>query len=388
MGELFEALARNGFGLAKTRAELLFFRQIDYVLCSPVSWRDVVRLVRLLTVGGPGEVPPIDPKTVKRLADDAAGDHPKAGSFTRSALRRPALAVALLATLPMGETSQPLLTFAASLAAELPEALKVKAALKSWVDDVARSLDIVPPAAKPAAGAVVKAACFSVALFPLEDANTFEVRAWRWNGTRSEPKSQPTEVTPTDNRKSLAEVARFVNDYAGRDESQRVEVELFVPTGPLAEGLAAWEVNVTEDSVLRIDEQYSVTLRSWDRSFGRSREFNQPARMAWHKRWKLCPDRGHKVCETHLAELYDTGHYDLRTMVREHRLKGPVTVAVSLDTPRSGGEVDRPPGARVLHNLLVAGMPIAVWPEPGSVGGASGPGSRQTPRVRPGQSPR
>ena len=365
LGELFEALARDGVGLARTEAEARFFRLIDYLLCSPISWRDVVRLVRLLTVSNPGEEPPVDPKTVKRLADDAAGDHPEAGSFTRSALLRPALAVTLMATLPMGESSQPLLTFAAHLAAEVSGPLKVD--LKTWVYDVAGSLDVDPPAVEPAADAGVKAACLSVALFPLEDPDTFEVRAWRRDSTRTAPETKPREVTPADNRKSLAEVARFVNDCAGRDESLMVEVGLFVPTRLLADGLAAWEVNVTEDSVLRIDEQYPVILRSWDRSFGRSRDFDQPARMAWHKRWKLCPHRGQKLCEAHLAELYDPCHYNLRTMVREHRQKGPVTVAASLAAPRAGGEVDRAQAARVLHNLLVAGMPIAVWPEPVSV---------------------
>jgi hypothetical protein len=365
LGELFEALAREGFGLSGTEAEMRFFRRLDYLLWTFVSWRDVVRLVRLLTVRRRGEGS-LDPKTIKRLADDAAGDHPEAESFTLSALRRPALAVRLLATLPMVNSSHPLLTFAARLSAEVPEPLR--AALNAWVEDVACSLSIAPPAVASAAYAAAKSAFLSVALFPLEDASTFEVRAWQWGITRTEPASRPREVTPADNRKSLAEVARFVNDCAGREESLMVEVELFVPTRLLAEGLATWEVNVTEDSVLRIDEQYPVILRSWDRSFGRSRDFNQPARVAWYKRWALCPDLGQKVCETHLAELFDPCHYDLRTMVREHRLKGPITVAATLAAPRAGGEVDRAQAARVLHNLLVAGMPIAVWPEPNSVG--------------------
>jgi hypothetical protein len=373
LGELFEALARDGLGLTGMEA-VRFFRQLDAVLWSSVSWRDVVRLIGVLT-GHRLE-------SVGRWAAEVAWAHPASATddrFRLPALLRPALAAALLAQLPPppSDPSLPLLTFAARLAETAPG--EAKSALEAWVEEVSRSLGLGGPAAAPAAPAVARSTCFSVALFPLEgeDAGKFEVRAWRKDATQPQPK----ELTEADNRKTLAEAAQFVDDCAGRIPLPEVDVELFVPTAVLAEGLAPWEVNVTADSVLRIDEQYPVILRSWDRSFGRSRDFNQPARMAWQKRWGQCPKRGEKACAGHLADLYDTPHFDLRTMVREHRLKGPVTVAAALAAPRPGGAVDRAQAARVLHNLLVAGMPIAIWPEAGSAGGAALPDIRDKLRA-------
>jgi hypothetical protein len=362
LGELFEALARDGFGLAGTAEETEFFDRIDAVLPPAIqSWRDLVRLIRAL-VGH-------KPEAVERWATEAAIGHPAVAEddrFTLSALRRPALAAALLAQLPRRDNSLPLVTFAARLADHVPD--PPQAALKAWVTELGHSLGVGVPAVVAAAPAAPRSTCFSVVLFPLkEDAGKFEVRAWRRDDTHPEPK----EITEADNQQTLAKVARFVNDRAGHDIAPKVEVELFVPTAVLAEGLAPWEVNVTEESVMRIDERYPVTLRSWDRSFGRSRDFDQPARMAWHKRWGQCPLPGHKADGEHLADLYDDADYDLRTMVGKHRKKGPVTVAAALAAPRPGAAIDPAQVVRVLHNLLVAGMPIAVWPEAGSVGGAS-----------------
>jgi hypothetical protein len=362
LGELFEALARDGFGRTGTEPERQFFRRVDAVLWSSVSWRDVVRLIRVLADHRP--------EAVGRWAAEVALAHPAADDrFRLPALRRPALAAALLAQLPPRDQSYPLLTFATGLADSAPDA--AKSALEAWVNEVSRSLGVDVPAVAPAAPGVARSTGFSVALFPPEgeDAGKFDVRAWRQDDTQT----QPTGITPADNPKTLAQVAQFVNDCARHVPSPAVEVELFVPTAVLAEGLATWEVNVTADSVLRIDEQYPVILRSWDRSFGDSPDFDQPARMAWQKRWGQCPLPGQRADAVHLDELYDTPHFDLRRMVYEHRRMGPVTVAAALSAPRPGGAVDPARAARVLHNLLVAGMPIAIWPEAGSVGGAALP---------------
>jgi hypothetical protein len=227
-----------------------------------------------------------------------------------------------------------------------------RASLQAWVDEVAGRLNVRVSTPPPERQPVVESVRLRlmVAVEPLlYDADRYEVRTWRdWGGGVSD--------TPPENKLRVEGIADLINKKVN-DTPGPKEVELFLPINLLAEGVGSWRVQVGPRIRTPIDARLPVKLRSWDRVYNRDTKagFDELVVEEWKAVWRKLPGPmevlGAKHCVTHDGVALPDAYLD----------PPPVCIAASL-------------ARETLHDLLLVGVPIALWPIPGD-GGREGPSS-------------
>jgi hypothetical protein len=185
-----------------------------------------------------------------------------------------------------------------------------------------------------------------VTVVPLHyDVDRYEVRIWReWGGGASD--------TPPQNKLRVEGIAELINEKV-RNALGPKEVELFLPLNLLAEGVGGWRVQVGPRSRWPIDARLPVKLRSWDRVYNRDTTvgFDEIVVDEWKALWQKLPGAQELLNATHcvmLGGIRDDGV----APVEACQDLPPVGIAASLSQD-------------TLHDFLVSGMPIALWPVPG-----------------------
>ena len=349
VGGFLEALARIETISSLDRYKQDILDALGQLHFSPVPWKDVWNLVRILR--GLDGRQAIDPRVFYEEARRFCEQEDALENITIKALRDPALAVGHFAQ-NLCEPNR-LLSFVAVLASR--SAPEISERLDAWVDRVAKDQGVVVPT--PAQAGDEPGFLMMVADPYGSPAGSFKVDTWRFRGDRAGDNLDGTQ-------RSRDELAELVDNQLV-DTLEPLWAELFLPVELLAEGLSGWGVEVAPGDTMAIDERYPIRLRSWDRIGMRRKYFKPLVLNDWQARWKKRPRAG-SPADCHCVGLYKPDDYRAQGFVGRYREGGPVCLAASLAPPEASGEIEKP--MNVLISLLVAGTPILVWPEAGSTG--------------------
>lgn len=243
----------------------------------------------------------------------------------------------------------PLLSFAADLAAQSEPGIRER--LEAWVGRVATAQGVLVP--KPPTAVSGPEFLMFVAEPYDQKSEKFKADAWHFHGAE-----HGDNLDGAMRRRD--ELAELVNNHLGTSVKE-LWAELFLPVELLVEGLSGWNVNVAPGDSMSIDECYPVRLRSWDRIFMRGRYFRPAVFRDWLARWAKRPITGAQPTDRDLVEVYEPDHYISDGMVRRHRDGGAICLIASLAPSAASGGIEK--ARNLLTSLLVAGTPIAVWPE-------------------------
>lgn len=263
--QLFDAFDRFDEIRTDPKLDTHVFEALDRAYPQPISWSEVAHLRRLL----------FDPKLPggRSVLDIAAfvgvaavfihslGSTRPLDDFPSSALSRPGAVVAYLAPHPVPQSSAPaLLHFVKAVESLAPKTSRPQ--LTQWVVDVARRLGVEAPAggAVNIGGVTNEPTRLVVCLEPdLYVPDDWSIDAWLVRRGFS-------TTSVCDHRKMrCSEVVELINKKLRNLPNGKSEVELFLPLGKLAEGVAGWDVKVYRNQKIGIDARFPVQLRCLDR---------------------------------------------------------------------------------------------------------------------------
>jgi hypothetical protein len=209
-----------------------------------------------------------------------------------------------------------------------------------------------------------------VTVQPLDNrGGVYGVRCWLARGGDVPGRA----ITPSKDELTPAEIAALIGERLRQEPGTR-EVELFLPDELLAEGLECWAPagDPGPARALRprsVDAQFPVKLRSWYRYESRDDDSDASRRFlpAWRARWEGLPGPLVELTGAHIVGLAGADDYD---ELRRGRHDGapPVCLAASLLPPGAPAEST---AREVVHDLLLSGTPIALWPAGGPAVGAT-----------------
>ena len=185
----------------------------------------------------------------------------------------------------------------------------------------------------------------------------FGVRTWLKRGDDDPGVAD----TPARNQLKVAEIAALI-DRTLSGQIGPWEVELFLPTDMLADGVGRWRVAFGPVGTCAIDARFPVKLRARERVFGPS-DGSEPATgmtQAWRSRFAKLPAPGAALAKEHIVGLCRPEDY-LDELADTHAVAAPVCAA-SLTPP--GRQADPAAARATLDALLRAGTPVALWPTP------------------------
>ena len=364
------------------------FATLDDVELLPVHWEQVARLRRLIAAAAA-----IDPQVVDQALDrcvrreERLSQSPAVGQSRRHGLG--AFLLHLASITHESEYRPALVDLAGDLVEGVPNLREVVPvwsqvinlermgptlagdAAESVLDRIAKGRRFVeahlqtiragsalpkfPPAIPPVPVAGLPALRLMVDVAPLEfgDADRFEVRTWLQRGD-GDP---GTSDTPVENRLKIEDIAALI-EHTLSNQSGPGEVELFLPTSLLAEGVGRWRVPIGPDWIVPLDAGFPVKLRARERVFGLG-DGSEPASSmtaAWKQRFEKLPRPDEGLTANHLVRLCHPEDY-FGALKGAHAVAGPVCLAASLAPPDHSAS-----SRQTLDALLAAGTPIALWP--------------------------